>query len=196
MDSESQKYAQLSQGAYDGSVPDGFDVDTDLSNRNRTVYVNRESGKATIAFRGTDLKSKSRSKDIGTDILLATGLQELSSRFRNSKKVARAAVQKYGQGMVDTTGHSLGSSQSLYVNSKLGLPSVSFNPGASPGFVKKTLFDRLSGSLYRRPVKKNAVIFTTGSDPISMLSPMMTNAKTVFVPKKHKSSHSLKNFLP
>ncbi len=190
-----EDYANLSQGAYDGSVPDGYDVDSELSNRNRTVYVHRDTGNATIAFRGTNLKShRDKFRDVGTDVLLATGLQELSSRFRNSKKVAKATVQKYGKDNVETTGHSLGASQSLYVNSKLGIPSVSFNPGVSPGLVKKTLFDRVSTALFKKPPKKNATIYTTGTDAISALSPLMANATTVRVKAKHKDSHSLRNF--
>lgn len=188
----SDDYAQIAKGAYDGSVPEGYDVDTELSNRNRTVYVNRGTGKATISFRGTNVKNRG---DIGTDTLLALGLQELSSRFRNAKKVARNAISKYGEGNVDTTGHSLGGSQSLYVNQKLGLPSVSFNPGVSPGFAKKSLFDRLIPSLFKRPVRKNATIYTTGTDPISALSPLMSNAKIVYVKQRSKNSHSLRNFL-
>ena len=194
-DAEMHRYAELSHAGYSGRDVDGYDVDRDLSNRNRTVYVNRESGKATIAFAGTRLGSKrDKLKDLGTDALLAFGLHDLSSRFKNAKKVARATVEKYGAGNVDTTGHSLAGSQSLYLNQKMGLDSHAYNPGVSPGFVRKNLFDKLAGALFKKPVKSNATVYHTGTDPISMLSPL-TNARTVVVKQKSKNAHSLTNFL-
>lgn len=188
-------YADLANASYDrNNVPDGYDVDSELSNRNRLVLVNKQTGKATISYRGTDLKNN-RKGDLGTDALLALGLTELSARFRNAKKHARAVVGKYGKGNVDTTGHSLGGSQSLYVNSKLGLPSVSFNAGVSPGFVKKTALDTLSTSLFKRPARKTATVYTTGLDPISALSPLLPNATTRVVKPTTKNVHSLANFM-
>jgi predicted esterase YcpF (UPF0227 family) len=148
-----------------------------------------------MSFRGTDLKSKQNKwKDLGSDALLAVGLQELSSRFRNAKKATKAAVEKYGHDNVELVGFSLGGSQALYANAKHNVKTTALNPGTSPGFVKKTLFDRLSGALFKRPVNKTAKIYTTGTDVISALSPMMANAKTVYVKQRHKDSHSLENF--
>lgn len=188
-------YAALAQGGYTGADVEGHEIDRDLSNRNRTVYVNKESGKATIAFAGTRLGSKrDRMNDIGTDALLAVGLHNLSSRFKNAKRVARATEEKYGKGNVNTASHSLGGSQSLYLNQKLGMEAHAFNAGAPPSFVKNSLFDKLTASLFKKPVKKNATVYTTGTDPISILSPL-SNAKTVFVKQKVKDPHSLKNFL-
>jgi hypothetical protein len=194
-DEEMRTYAQLAQAGYKGAEVEGYDIDRSLSNRNRTVYVNRDSGKATISFSGTRLGSKrDRMKDIGTDVLLATGLHNLSSRFKNAKKVARATMEKYGTDNVDTVGHSLGGSQSLYVNQRLGLESHSFNAGAPPSFVKKSLFDRLTGSLFKKPVKKNATAYYTGTDPISMLSPLAAS-RSYKVKPKTKDPHSMANFL-
>lgn len=191
-----EEAARLSAGSYGGKEVNNYTIDPELSNRNRTTYVHNDTGKATIAYRGTDLSSKkTRGGDLGTDALLALGLQDLSARFRNAKKHARNAVAKYGVGNVDTVGHSLGGSQSLYINSKLGLPSTSFNPGVSPGFARKSLFDRLSGALFKRPVQKSATIYSTLTDGISTLSPSMANAKTVVVPQRRKNPHSIRNFM-
>ncbi len=197
MDEESSRYAQLANAGYNGSEVDGYDIDRELSNRNRTVYVNRENGKATIAFSGTRLNSKKhRLGDIGTDVLLASGLHEMSARFRNAKKVGRQAIEKYGADNVNTASHSLGASQGLYLNQRLGIEAKAFSPGISPSFVKKSLFDRLTTTLFKKPVKSNATIYTTGKDPISILSPMMANAKTVFVKPKSKDTHGMINYLP
>jgi hypothetical protein len=195
MDAEGQEHAKLAQAAYKGDDVEGYDIDRSLSNRNRTVYVNRDSGKATIAFSGTRLGSKrDRWGDLGSDALLALGLHDMSARFKNAKKVARATEAKYGSGNVDTASHSLGGSQSLYLNQKMGMQAYAYNPGVSPSFARKSLFDRLTGSLFKKPVKDTATIYTTMKDPISILSPA-TGAKTVKVRQKTKDPHSMLNFL-
>lgn len=192
-------YAQLSHGAY-GEGQDmshlGYEIDPEHSNRNRTLYRHKNSGKAVLAFRGTELDTRNKRGDLGTDALLALGLQGLSSRFRNAKKATAKAVEKYGQDNLTLTGHSLGGSQALYANSKYGIETHAYNPGVSPSMVKKSLMDNLSSQLFKRKPKKNATIYTTGRDIISGLSPLFTKAKTVFVKgKKGSNAHSLENFL-
>lgn len=195
MDEQAHEYAKLAQAGYTGADVDGYDIDRELSNRNRTTYVNRETGKATIAFAGTRLGSKThRLGDLGSDALLALGLHSLSARFKNAKKTARAAEEKYGQGNVNTAAHSLGGSQSLYLNQKLGMEAHAFNPGAPPAFVQKSLFDRLTGSLFKKPIRANATVYHTGTDPISILSPLAAS-RSVRVKQKGKDPHGMVNFL-
>jgi hypothetical protein len=196
MDDEARQYAQLANAGYSGADVDGYDIDRELSNRHRTVYVSKDTGKATLALAGTRLnKRTTRMGDLGTDALLALGLQSLSSRFQNSKKVARAAIEKYGQENVSATGHSLGGSQALYLNQRLGVGAHAYNPGAPPSMVRKSLFDKLSTSLFKRPLQNTANIYFTGKDPISILSPLVANARTVRVKQTQRDAHSLKNFL-
>ncbi len=197
MDEEGQQYAQLANAGYTGADVEGYDIDKDLSNRHRTVYVHKDTGKAVLSMAGTRLGSKKhRMADLGTDGLLALGLQSLSSRFQNSKKVARAAVEKYGEGNVSATGHSLAGSQALYLNQRLGLDAHAFNPGAPPSMVRKSLFDKLSTSLFKKPVTNRAVIYSTMRDPISILSPLVAGARTVRVKQTKKDPHRMDNFLP
>lgn len=192
-------YAQLSDGAY-GEGKDlshlGYEIDPQHSNRNRTLYKHKDTGKAVLAFRGTELNTRNKMGDLGSDALLALGLHGLSSRFRNAKKATAKALETYGKDNLVLTGHSLGSSQALYANSKYGVPTYAYNPGVSPSMVRKNLMDSLSAQLFKRKPKKNATIFTTGTDIISGLSPLLTRAKTVFVQKKKGvNPHSLENFL-
>jgi hypothetical protein len=191
-------YAQLSHGAYGGGKDMselGYEIDPEHSNRNRTLYHNKNTGKAVLAFRGTELKTKNKLGDLSADALLALGLHDLSSRFRNAKKATAKAIEKYGDNLT-LTGHSLGGSQALYANSKFGnLETHAYNPGVSPTMVKKSLMDNLSAQLFKRKPKKTATIYTTGKDIISGLSPLFRKAKTVFVKGRGKNAHSLDNFL-
>ena len=170
-----EQYARLAKGSYGSQPIEGFDIDRELSNQNRTVYT--KDGKAIISYRGTDVKNPwNRWKDLGTDALIALGLQDEGSRFKNAEKYAKDTIQKYGAGNVELTGHSLGGSQALYVSDKLGLPAKAFNPGVSPltiekkpGFGKELIGDVVN---YVSPqpgtkTESKAKVYTTGVDPIS-----------------------------
>jgi hypothetical protein len=194
-----KQYAQLSDGAY-GEGKDlshlGYEIDPQHSNRNRTLYKHKDTGKAVLAFRGTELNTRNKMGDLGSDALLALGLHGLSSRFRNAKKATAKALETYGKDNLVLTGHSLGGSQALYANSKHGIETHAYNPGVSPSMVKKSLMDSLSAQLFKRRPKRNATIYTTGTDIISGLSPLFRKAKTVIVKgKKGQNAHSLGNFL-
>lgn len=128
--------------------------------------------------------------------MLALGVESLSVRFHQSLKTTNQAITKYGKVNVSVTGHSLGGTQALYANSKTGVKAVAFNPGASIpqaviGIVSNTLH-----ALFDKKVGKNAYIFTSGADLISLLSHFeyahhyQVNATNGFL-----HSHALKNFL-
>ena len=197
-----QHYAQFAEAAYDKNTDLshlGFHKDETLSNRHRTTYYNPETKQAILAGRGTDLKGRSKLGDIGTDILIATNLHRLSSRFRNFSKTAKQAKEKYGDNLV-LTGHSLAGSTAMYANSKHNIPTYVYNPGVSPGLVKegikKHVFDKVTMGLFKKPVQNNLTIYTTGKDPISLLSPLVSNANVKQVKKKKGiNAHSLLNFL-
>lgn len=191
-----QTAATLANAAYTRQAPDGWTVDSALSNRNRVALVNNETGKAVLSFRGTDLKSKQNKwKDLGSDALLAVGLQELSSRFRNAKKATKQAIDKYGSDNLELVGHSLGGSQALYSNAKYGVKTTALNPGVSPKNARKGLLDKLGDALFKRKAHSSATIYHSGPrDPISALSPLV-NARVVQVKPRGKNAHSLSNFL-
>lgn len=124
--------AKLSKASYNPSIKDvdGWKRDDQLSNENRAVYT--KDGKARLAFTGTNFKKPRWYEDVGADLLLGLGLQDKSSRFRNAKKTAELAKQKYGAKNLSLTGHSLGGSQAMAVSRATGLKGTGFNTGAGP----------------------------------------------------------------
>lgn len=134
MDEDLLLDAKLSKAVYTQEPQVGdWKLDKSLSNQNRSVYYNPQTKKARVAFRGTDLTNKkTRWDDIGTDILVGLGLQDLSNRMKAARKTTDLAVQKYGKNNVTTTGHSLGGTQSMYVNRKTGVKGTGFNAGVTP----------------------------------------------------------------
>jgi hypothetical protein len=185
-------HAQLSDAAYGKTQPpEGWQIDPELSNRNRTVFYHPESDQAVLSLRGTDLKN---SGDLGTDLLLSLGLQNLSARFKNAHKTAKHAAAKYNN--LTLVGHSLGGSTALHVQSKMPhLPAVTFAPYVSPTNELRKQFNQRIGELfgYKVPSKK-ATIHVTKPDLISSFA-WMANANHVVHPqKKGYHAHSIHNF--
>lgn len=185
-------YAELASGAYGNKDMShlGYEIDPELSNRNRTMYYNKDTGKAVMSFRGTNVKNKA---DLATDALLALGLKDFSARFKNANKYSKRAIEKYGKENVVTASHSLGGSQSLYVNSKHGIEAHAFNPFIEPKQQKANLLTKGLFSLFKKPVQNNATIYKTTTDPISIFA-NLSNANVKEIKPKYKNGHSLKNF--
>lgn len=101
----------------------GYSVDPDLSTPDATTFV--KDGRAIVAYRGT-----SQLRDLVPDLHIAIGSRK-HKRFDDAEELARRAAKKYKT--VDVAGHSLGGTQALHVNDKLGLNAHVFNPGATLG---------------------------------------------------------------
>ncbi|CAL8468236.1 g7775 [Coccomyxa elongata] len=169
MADEYAPYARLSNAAYyPGKAAElvkatGYLVYEELSNRNRTTFYHPDTKKAVVAFRGTNPRDPS---DLLADFLIARGQTGLSTRFKTSASTVRKANKKYGKDMVSVTGHSLGGSQALDVNRRLGNPAYAFNPGSGVGGVP---LDILKGA-FTTPAqrkKSTATIVATPGDLIS-----------------------------
>lgn len=190
-------FAQLASGSYGNQDMShlGYEIDPQFSNRNRTLYYNKDTGNTVYSFRGTDLKNKqNRLGDLGSDALMAVGLQDLSSRFRNANKYTKKAIEKYGKDNLTLTGASLGGSQSLYVNSKQNVKAIAFNPYVQPKVKQHKSFTKfIYDTLIRKPVNNNATIYRTTFDPISAFS-NLSSANVKVVPQTHNNPHSIKNF--
>jgi hypothetical protein len=206
-----RKYAALAEAAYTRAKPmEGYTIDPEFSDRNRTVYIDDETGKAHIAFRGTQLsghgKEGSRWADVGADALIALSLQDLGYRFRGARKVTKQVMEKYGGAdNVVLHGHSLGGSVGLYVHSRLGKnkPEVhAFNPGVSPVDVlrSKGVFgpEHVRSLFNKKPVfGANAHSYITRGDLISSLSPYLKGLRTHVVPMKgNRNAHAIRHFTP
>lgn len=202
MEEEGPQKAILADGSYGGKEVENFTIDRDLSDRNRTVYVDKD-GKAHIAFRGTNLSGASKTKwaDLGADALIALGLQDLSARFKGSMRTTRKAIDKYGKENVSVLGHSLGGSQALYVHARTGIDAHAFNPGISPVDVRRSrgVFgpERVLTLFPKRPkYGENAHAYITRGDLISGLAPLVQGLQVHTVPTKVKQNpHALRNFL-
>jgi len=168
-----------------------YSIESEFSNRNRTAFVHKATGKLTLAFRGTDPRNW---QDLGTDALLAVGLVGQSARFQNSLDVARAAVKKYGRENVHVTGHSLGGSQALYVNQTLDISASAFNPGASP-FQGQSDYGYLARG--RKAKTHKADIYLTGvKDQISFAHTFSKqDTVTTVKPKIRGNAHTIDNFV-
>ena len=130
-DYKNDDYAHLSSLAYEKDASKkikasrklGYDVDSELSTDNHTVFKHRKSGKAVISYRGTD---PSNFDDLAADADIFAGKRD-HKRFRDALQVAKAAQKKYPQ--LETTGHSLGGTQALHVYNALGVKARVYNPG-------------------------------------------------------------------
>jgi hypothetical protein len=110
----------------------GFKYDTELSNNDRKVIVDKD-GTPNIVYRGT---KQSRVKDWISDIALGLGLQRFDPRFRDAKRIANNVEAKYNTA-ANVVGHSLGGS--LAENSGAHGNIITFNKGAGLGDIGKTI---------------------------------------------------------
>lgn len=173
--------AELSQAAYSGATEvKGWQKDIHLSGPDHAVF--HKDGKAKIAYRGTDVKNK---RDLGTDALIALGLQDKSSRMKRAVRTADAVSAKYGKENVSLTGHSLGGSQSQYVSRKRGLSATGFNAAMSPV------------DAFRKRTYSKFHSISTASDPISRITHFDAGriGKKTTVKQTKFNPHTLSNYI-
>lgn len=133
-DYSNDEYAKLSSLAYEQDAGKlkknarklGYDIDEELSSANHTVFRNRKTGKAVIAYRGTNPSNRD---DLAADYDIARGKRE-HQRFNEALHVAKKTQAKYKD--VEVTGHSLGGTQALHVYETLGVRARVYNPGSAP----------------------------------------------------------------
>jgi hypothetical protein len=176
------RFAKAAYGGHDHLVPQGYEIDNELSNRNRRVYYNHETNDVVIANRGTDKNIKS---DLRVDAMLALGITE-QSRFQDAAKHANRTREKYGKSATYTaTGHSMGASISQHVSKKTGIPAVTFSAHVP--------FSHAKNSMLRKK-NDNVTNFATAMDPVSAFQTL--SGQTDFIVKQTaKSPHALDNFI-
>ena len=172
--------ARLADGSYGGKDVEGYEIDPELSNRLRTVYYNKD-GDAVVSLRGTELKDKRWWDELGTNALIATGLQDYSSRIKNDINTTNKAKEKYKN--VRVVGHSQGGSRAVAVGHKTGTQGVAFDPAFSPV------------DLFRNRTYTNTKAYRTVNDLVSGLAPSIRSLSTTSIKAKKRNAHSLKNFL-
>jgi hypothetical protein len=129
------------QEAYKGKakrkdLPGGFDYIRSESTRDIAVFYNGMTGETLIAFRGTDLSSRSkRGGDLWNDALIAAGLEDFGPRVSAASKYVKeylADKNDVARGRVTLTGHSLGATVAHHIAHHTGLSAIDFNVGESP----------------------------------------------------------------
>ena len=204
--SEQEKYSLLAKASYDNYYnglekaqqqlslyPETkqFAVNTDLSSKNSLVLVSPQE--VVISYRGTDPKNSS---DLTADAEILFGIDKIPIHFRDrfseADKVYQKTKKEYPDKKITLTGHSLGSTQSIYAGMKNNVNSVSFNEGASPF---STIFSQI---INNKESAKKQTIYLTGQDIISNFAGLQPyNIK--YIPIKENFSfiaHSLSYFLP
>lgn len=128
--------AAMSQAAYSHREVPGYTRDTQLSSADWDVYVNDNTKKATIAFRGTDATHPWKStfwRDMGADAAKFFGAEKINNRFKRVDRITKQVIDKYGGvDNVEVTGHSLGGAEAAYVSDKYKVHATTYNALVTP----------------------------------------------------------------
>jgi hypothetical protein len=139
----------------------GYVLDEELSNQNHKVFRDKHDT-TVVAFTGTQNLG-----DVGTDALLALGLQGYSTRFKESEQLITKVRDKYGNNPVLAVGHSLGGRLAEHVTDKnLVDKSITFNKGAG------------IGDIYKH-IKPNQTDIHSNTDYVSFLSNTQRGGKHI-----------------
>jgi hypothetical protein len=174
---------KITKASYESSRPqdiDGYEYDPDLSNSNTAIYFNDQN--VIIGFRGTV-----NVDDLITDVSVIKGTSD-NIRFQQAVEIYNKVKNKYPNKRIYATGHSLGGSLALYLNSLYGIKVETFNAGMGLGFLKSN------------PNRSNALMYVIKGDPISSLAGLSNlGILKVFNPINPEAGlrerHSMKNFI-
>jgi hypothetical protein len=172
----------------------GWKINEELSNDKGLVVYNEETGKAKVAFRGTD---RSNMGDIEADARIYFGTEQNHEHFITAKKQMREAIEAYGLENVSTTGYSLGGNKSWSMGNDFGVPSTGFN-----SFIGKTIVNQPENN--RMGIKHK--IIRTQDDMPSIQAGYLegkNNTEIVVVPTRGSNldalnpykAHSVDNFI-
>ena len=173
---------KITKASYESARPtiiDGYNYDPQLSNSNTAIYYNNEN--VIIGFRGTV-----NIDDLITDVSVIKGTAD-NARFQQAIEIYKKVRGKYEKQNILATGHSLGGSLALYLNSLYGIKVETFNAGMGLGFLKSN------------PHRSNALMYVIKGDPISSLAGLSNlGILKVYNPIDPNAGlrerHSMKNF--
>ena len=160
------------QASYEKDAPlniDGYVLDENLSNLYGKVYVNDESKKVILAFRGTGMEN------LGTDwlnnlfFLVSDPGYKLTPRYRTAVKMYQEAMKKYKGYKFELLGHS----QSGIIVNNLCSNKVRNCISLNPAYKNATL-------------KNNEFIIRSKGDVVSKLTEPKKLINSVFYPKWSK----------
>jgi hypothetical protein len=135
----------------------GFILDSDLSNHNQQAYYNPEKKKLIYNVSGSH-----NLKDWGTNFYLGIGKLKHTKRYQQAHQGLRDAKLKYGVESAVVSGSSLGGAVASSIGQKQD-KIYTFNKGATIG----------------QKVRDNEVGVRIAGDPVSILSSVDKNVKTL-----------------
>jgi hypothetical protein len=150
----------------------GYIYDADNSDEHTAVFYNPQTKKVITSFRGTQLHhgTKTAVEDLSTDAMIVLGLENFSTRFKDTKTKHDQVLKTYGDGWEhEVVGHSLGGSLANYVGRANKTESHAFNPGSvkSAGVGMSDRIRRTIDPKYKDEMDKHNV-YITGYDPLSV----------------------------
>ena len=154
----------------------GLTLDKQLSNANHKIFIDKERN-PTVVFRGSKNEN-----DLMTDGLLAVGLENYSTRFRESKDLMNDVKKKYNNKPVTSMGHSLGGSLAEHSG---GDKIITVNKGVGFGGIGKGISNKQTD-------------IRTNNDVVSLLSKTQHGGKKVNIKTKNINllkEHSHQNLL-
>lgn len=207
-------YARLAHAAYKGEdhqgkqeyidehIGDGWAVDQELSNMDRTVYAKpKASGdgyNVVMSNRGTDALNKTGNlgRNLMTDASIFFGTEPRHQRFKDAGKEFLGMREKYGtESNYSVGGHSLGGSVSVYLNRRFGVEGHHTNPGASFSHMNKGLVSK--AMCWFRPSwgdckqQENSTVYHQVGDVLSTASIMANDKKVLANSDKSKAGYNL-----
>lgn len=174
--------------------------DTELSNDDVAVFVNKKTREPVVAVRGTDLGSRSRRwRDLAEDVGIFLGISRHGNRTRSVNSLVGHVKKKYVRSPT-MTGHSLGGKVASNIAKKHKLKAAVFNQGSSPIDAIAGIAVRLGRVVSAHKPKANDIThYTTNKgstiDPISISAKADADSKQELVEKKPDvGAHGLDNF--
>ena len=168
-----QEIRNFLQASYEKDAPtniDGYVLDEQLSNLYGKVYVNEDSKKVILGFRGTGMEN------MGTDWInnlifaVSDPAYKLTPRYRTALKMYKDAMNKYPNYQFDLLGHS----QSGIIVNNLCSNKVRNCISLNPAYKNASL-------------KNNEYIIRSKGDVVSKLTEPKKLINSVFYPKWSKN---------
>lgn len=152
-------------------------IDPETSHDRAITLVDNDTGKVSIAYRGTQADYR----DIGADGLIAAGLDDVNPAVKTANTIFEKAKAKYGE-ISEILGHSLGGHLATKMGDKHDVKTTTFNAAISA----KQILDR-------KFKHKNNVngheLWSTTEDVVSILANPLASVDTEKI--KHHSLNPL-----
>jgi len=190
--------------------PDEYKMLDQHSSDSYSVFKHIPSDKVVFGIRGTDIENTQggRARDLGEDALIIFGLDNLSSRTKESDKKLQELIKEHGKDNITLAGHSLGGNISQALSIKHGVESHAFNPGSSPYSTRNKIYQYIGSPQARKRAKDNHVYYTkpksSSLDWLSVSGISHPLQNTHLIPQKNLSkekggillAHSIHHFHP